>query len=112
MANALTQQPLYLDTDQTVAYKSEPTVLAVNPHPLGFFVENIVVSVPGGGAATPGTIIVTDGDASGAIDLLKVDIGSTTVLPFSIAYTTPLQWRNFKITGLTATGTSIQIWTR
>jgi hypothetical protein len=112
MANALTQQPLFLDTDQSVAYKSEPAVLAQNPKPLGVFVENIVISVPGGTAPTPGSIVVTDGDASGSINLLVLDISATTALPFSIAYTTPLQWRNFKITGLTATGTSIQIWTR
>jgi hypothetical protein len=112
MANALTQQPLFLDTDQTVAYKSEPTVLAVNPNPLGFFVENIIVNVPGGGSATPGTLVITDGDPSGAINLLKLDITSNTVFPVQITFTSPLQWRNFKIIGLTATGTSIQIWTR
>ena len=110
MANALAQQPLFLDTDQTVAYKSEPTVIALNAAPLGLQVENILLNCPGG---TPGvgTITVTDGATTPAT-LLTVDITATTAFPISIAYTVPLQWRNFKITGLTATATTLQIWTR
>jgi len=111
MANALTQQPLYLDTDQTVAYKSEPTVTAVNPNPLGFFVENIVVNAPAGNATTNGAIIVTDG-ATTPINLLVIDVTPSTAFPLVIPFKTPLQWRNFKATGMTATGTSLQIWTR
>lgn len=111
MANALTQQPLFLDTDQTVAYKSEATVLAVNPNPLGVFVQNILIDCPGG-TPSAGNIVVTDGDASGSINLLTVHVATTTVFPISVTYTTPLQWRNFKITGLTATATTLQIWTR
>lgn len=110
MANALTQQPLFLDTDQTVAYKSEPTVTAVNPNPLGFEVVNILINCPSGTSAA-GTITVTDG-ATTPINLLTVHVTATTVFPIALDYTVPLQWRNFKITGLTATATTMQIWTR
>lgn len=110
MANALAQQPLFLDTDQTVAYKSEPTVVALNAAPLGVQVENILINCPGG---TPGvgTITVTDG-ATTPITLFTFHVTATTLFPVSIAYTVPLQWRNFKITGLTATATTMEIWTR
>lgn len=111
MANALTQQPLFLDTDQTVAYKSEPTVTAINPSPLGVQVVNILVTCPGG-TPTAGTITVTDGDASGSINLLTIHITTLQLFPIALEYTVPLQWRNFKITGLTATATAMQIWTR
>lgn len=110
MANALTQQPLFLDTDQTVAYKSEPVVTAVNPNPLGFEVVNILINAPSG-TSTAGTITVSDA-ATTPINLLTVHITATTIFPIAFDYTVPLQWRNFKITGLTATGTTMQIWTR
>lgn len=110
MANSLVTQPLFLDTDQTVAYKSEPAVTAINPFPLGVQVENILINCPSGTSAA-GNILVTDGAATPAT-LITVHITATTVFPISIAYTVPLQWRNFKITGLTATATTIQIWTR
>lgn len=111
MANALTQQPLFLDTDQTVAYKSEPLVLAQNPHPLGVFVEQILINVPSGNATVPGFITVTDG-ATTPINLLTVGVTQSTQFPLVLNYQTPLQWRNFKITGLVSTGTTMQIWTR
>lgn len=110
MANSLVTQPLFLDTDQTVAYKSEPTVLALNPNPLGVQVENILINCPSG-TSTAGNILVTDG-ATTPVTLFTMHITAATAFPISIAYTVPLQWRNFKITGLTATATSIQIWTR
>lgn len=110
MANTLAQQPLFLDTDQTVAYKSEPTVVALNAAPLGVQVENILLNCPGG-TPSAGTITVTDG-ATAPITLFTFHVTATTLFPVSIAYTVPLQWRNFKITGLTATATSIEIWTR
>lgn len=110
MANALTQQPLFLDTDQTVAYKSEPAVTAVNPNPLGVEVVNILINCPGG-TPSAGTITVTDG-ATTPINLLTAHITASTTFPIALNYTVPLQWRNFKITGLTATATTLQIWTR
>lgn len=110
MANALAQQPLFFDTDQTVNYKAEPTVVALNAAPLGVQVENILINCPGG-TPTVGSIVVTDG-ATTPITLFTQHITATTLFPISFVYTVPLQWRNFKITGLTATATTMEIWTR
>ncbi len=110
MANSLVTQPLFLDTDQTVDYKSEPAVTAINPTPLGFEVANILINCPSG-TSLAGNILVTDGATTPAT-LLTVHITATTAFPIALNYTVPLQWRNFKITGLTATATTLQIWTR
>lgn len=110
MANALAQQPLYLDTDQTVAYKSEPTVVALGS-PLGVQVTNITLDAPTGNATALGTILVTDG-ATTPITLFKATVNASTQFPLRFFYDVPLQWRNFKTSGLTATGTTMQIWTR
>lgn len=110
MANALVQQPIILDTDQTVSYRNEPTVKAISGDPTGVFVVNILITATAG-VGGAGTILVTDG-ATTPITLLKIPVASTTTYPIRLEYSIPLQWRDFLVTGLTATGTQMYIWVR
>lgn len=104
MANSYTTQPLYFDTDMTVGFREESGLLSGQE---GVFVCNMLI-IPNGTVAA-GTINIVD-PVSSAV-LFKYPV-ATTLTPVSISFYVPLQWRDFKITGLTATVTAIQIWTR
>lgn len=111
MANSLTTSPIYVDTDMTVSYRKDATVIALTADPTGVQVTNILITVPTGNSAAAGTIIVTDG-ATTPVTLLTIPVTTTTAYPIRLEYTFPLTWRDFEITGVAATHTAMQIWTR
>lgn len=105
MANLLTQNPFFVDTDMTTAYWETTGIL---PNGGSLFITKILLTCPGG-SVTAGTINVSDG-ATTPIKLLTIPVATTVVLPLLLDFTVPLSWRDFKISGLTATATSLQIW--
>lgn len=108
MANLLTQQPFFLDTDQTTSYWNTVGILKNGG---SLFITKILITCPGG-TVTGGTITVSDG-ATTPINLLIIPVVSTVRLPLELNFNSAaLTWRDFKITGLTATGCAVQIWYR
>jgi len=108
VANALYQVPIVIDTDMLVSYRNSVGITATNPP--WSQVTSYSVIVPAGNMLSAGTILFTD--ALAAINLLKIPVNGSTTFPINVTLQTPLQWRDFIATGLTATGCVIQLWVR
>lgn len=109
MANALNQKPIIIDTDIT-SYRTAASVTQ------GVRVSKLVLAVGSGGASVAGNVTIAA--PSGGITLYPplAVLGSQpahTIL-FVDDPTKPdgsLTWRDFAVTGVTATGTVLYLWT-
>jgi hypothetical protein len=133
MANIFTQNPIYLDTDTTTGagtnWRGTNGGAQLNPGNLPATAQQfsgpvsrqwgikpwlVVVSQADGTVPTViGNILVTDPQTTGgAGQLLKFPVVSATQLPVILDDGFSTLWRDFVVTGLTATKTSIQIFYR
>lgn len=121
MANSLNSLPIIVDTD-FVSWRNTQTLNTGNlpatvqqPGPIrrqfGLKIAKLVLMT--NGATTAGTISITDPIDSTILETFNV----TTTAPAGIITTQdwadnmPL-WRDFSVTGVTATGTKLLIWYR
>lgn len=108
MANALTSLPMIIDTDITSYRTTSGERLQ------GIRVQKLTLAVGPGGASTAGNVTITaPSDSSTLFPPMAVpgSSGANTILfvdnPDSGDY---LTWRDFAVTGLTATGTRLFLW--
>jgi hypothetical protein len=109
MANSYTTQPMVFDTDIT-SYRTAAN--AAN----GVRVEKLALVVATGGAATAGVVTITLPSARGGSALyfpilVGTQAANTTILNDNPSGQSILTWTDFAITGLTASGTKLYIWT-
>ncbi|MGH9444761.1 MAG: hypothetical protein ACRD3O_03420 [Terriglobia bacterium] len=105
MANTYNTNPIYLDTDTTEGWKSLQTL---STNPVGILPQKVVLIAAGTTAA--GTVTVTDPTGSNVLLTLPV---TTDQAPIILDFESMnVAWRDFKVTGLTATVTALQIWYR
>jgi len=109
MANALNNNPIIIDTDITSYRTAAPSLQGVR-------VNKLMLATGPGGASIAGTVTITapsDGStlyppvavvAASPIDTILYNDNPT-------APNTSLTWRDFAVTGVTATGTRLFLWT-
>ena len=108
MSNSLLQKPAIIDTDIT-SFRTSSGYLQ------GIRVTKLVLAVGPGGASTAGTVSITaPSDSAVLYPPLPVAsaIAANTIL-FADEPTNPkgdLTWRDFAVTGVTATGTKLYLW--
>jgi hypothetical protein len=113
MANALTQKPIIIDTD-LVSYRADASVIALGGVQ-GVRVQKLVLSVGPSATSTAGTITITAPSDSKLLYpplVVGSTIAANTIL-FSDEPTAPessLTWRDFAVTGVTATATRLFLW--
>jgi hypothetical protein len=112
VANKLLNQPMIVDTDITT-WRNAAAVVAAG-YTTGIRVQKIALVVDAGGAATAGEVTIT---APSDSSLLYFPILVGTQAAYTTIYesnpTEPygsLAWRDFAVTGVTATGTRLFIW--
>ena len=113
MSNTLLSQPMILDTDITT-WRNATTVVAAG-YTTGIRIQKLVLAVGTGGASTAGTVTIQSVSDSATLYPPLVVAGSTaasTILFVDNPTDTEsvLAWRDFKVTGLTATGTRLFLW--
>lgn len=117
MANVFTSNPIYLDTDTTTGAGTNwrgangGTLLSANVK--GIIPGLIIFQAAAPGTSLPavGTVTITDPQSS--VVLLTLTVDSTTELPITIDMARGGSlWRDFIVTGLTATNMSLQIFYR
>lgn len=119
MANSYNSNPIYLDTDMTSGWKAAQTLNTGNlpttiqnpgPIPRQFGIRVSKVLLTANGTTVAGTVLIADPNDSTV--LLSIPV-TTTQAPIEIDFAEHLaSWRDFKVTGLTATVTKVQIWYR
>jgi hypothetical protein len=114
MSNALTNMPIRIDTDITT-WRNATAVVATGVT-TGIRPTKIVLQVGSGGASSAGTVAITaPSDSATLYPTLPV---AAAVAANSILYTEDMTspvnmtWRDFAVTGVTATGTVLWIWFR
>ena len=113
MANALNSLPMIIDTDITT-WRSAAAIVAAG-YTTGIRVKKLVLAVGPGGASSAGTVTITA--PSDSATLYPPMVVSATVAANSILYSDEptdalgtLTWRDFAVTGVTATGTRLLLW--
>ena len=113
MANALTQKPIIIDTDITT-YTGAAAVKALGGVQ-GVRVQKLALVVGTGGVSSAGTVTITGSDG---ITLYPPMVVAASVPAKSILFTddpsapnSSLTWKDFAVTGVTATGTVLYLWT-
>jgi len=112
MANLPNNLPITLDTD--IASWRAAQTLSSNPYATGQRIVKISLVVAAN-TSSAGTVSITDPN-SGQV-LYPPQVVSASVPVGSVLYTDnldsqALQWRDFAVAGLTATGTRLYIWYR
>jgi hypothetical protein len=112
VSNLYNQLPLLLTTDFT-SWRSQQTLVAQTSNALAG-IRPFKIVVASNGTTVAGTISITaPSDGALLYPVLLIPAGQATG---SILYTDeiecPLNWRDFSVTGLTATDTVLYIWYR
>jgi len=113
MSNVLVNQPIQIDADITT-WRSATAVKALGIT-TGIRVLKLVLSVAGGGASSAGNVTITaPSDSAVLYPTLAVPAAqpANTIL-FTDEPTSPsstLTWRDFAVTGVTATGTKLYLY--
>ena len=109
MANALTQKPIVIDTDIT-SFRTASGYLQ------GVRVTKLILAVGAGAASVAGNVAITAPSDSAVLYPPMLVAGSQAALTilFSDEPTDAkgsLTWRDFAVTGVTATKTILYLWT-
>ena len=113
--NVLTQNPILIDTDITT-FRGAAAVTASNcTQGCGIRVTKLVLSVGPGGVSSAGTVTITaPSDSAVLYPPLIVTAGLAVNTELYVdpepAVTSSVNWRDFAVTGLTATGTRLFLW--
>lgn len=112
MANSLVAQPMIIDTDITTWRGA--TAVNNAGYLTGIRVQKIALAVGSGGAATAGQVKITaPSDSAVLYPPLLVGTQAAYTIIYESNPTDPfgsLTWRDFAVTGVTATGTVLYIW--
>lgn len=110
MANSYNSLPIVLDTDFT-SFKSHQTLQTPG---FGIRVYKLALVVLHGGASSAGVVTITDpNDSTVLYPTMPVSVSTPAdTIIFTDNIDTQLQWRDFSVTGLTATGTKLLVWYR
>jgi hypothetical protein len=98
--------PIRMDTDATWSQ-----IQTLQAKPFGLRVWKVMLV----GGASPSTGPVTITEPNSGITLLQIQVPATPTAGQTIYNDNPtqlLQWRDFAVTGLTATGTVLYVWYR
>ena len=110
MANVYNSNPITLDTDMTSGWRANQTL---NTKQWGIKVAKLAITA--NGTVATGTINVADPTDGTVLYTIQIPTPAATA-PFTPIFvdfeTTLAAWRDFKVTGLTATVTKMQIWYR
>jgi hypothetical protein len=114
MANSVGWNPIVLDTDFASFRALMNTLLGTTTWARGVRVKKLILAVGPGGAATAGTVAIQDVPSSNplyppiAVGTQALDVVVAQDGPFTLD---ELVWiQDFKVTGLTATGTRLWLW--
>ncbi len=105
MANSYNSNPIYLDTDMTSGWRSLQTL---SGSPMGIRPVKIILSA--NGTTAPGNVVFSDPN-DGTVLLSIPVVANQPPIEFDFE-SSGVRWRDFKITGLTATVTKVEIWYR
>ncbi len=108
MANSYNTMPIRLDTDMASFFSGQ----TLQAQPFGLRVWKVML-VSGASAPTAGTVTITEPNSG--ITLLPIDVPTGSIANQNVYNDNPtqlLQWRDFAVTGLTATGTVLYVWYR
>ena len=113
MANSLNSLPMILDTD-LVSWRNAAAIVAAG-YKTGIRVKKLALAVGTGGASSSGTVTITAPSDSAtlyppmpvAASIAANSILVTDAPPDEVG---TLTWRDFAVTGLTATGTRLFLW--
>ena len=112
MANILTQKPIRIDTDITT-FRNAAAVTALG-WTQGIRVTKLVLSVAHGSASSAGIVTITDPNGATLYPTMPVaaSIAADSVLVTDEPTNAKgdLTWRDFAVTGVTATGTVLWLW--
>lgn len=115
MANQLTNQPMVISADITSWRNAAATVAA--GYTTGIRVLKLVLTVGSGGASSAGTVTITAPSDSSTLYApmpVAASIAANSILITDEPTDTKgtLTWRDFAVTGVTATGTVLYLyWT-
>jgi hypothetical protein len=113
MANAPLNQPMILDTD-LVSWRNLTAVKAAG-YLTGIRVFKVVLAVGPGGTSSAGTVTITAPSDSATL-YPPIPVAATVAIDSILTTDEPtepmgtLTWRDFAVTGLTATGTRLFLW--
>ncbi len=112
MANALTSLPMVLDTDITT-WRNAASVKDIG-YATGIRIKKLILAV-GASASTAGSVSITaPSDSSVLYPPLVVSASQAALTILYVDNPTDtegaLTWRDFAVTGLTATGTKLYLW--
>lgn len=113
MANSLVAVPAIIDTD-IVSWRNAASVVAAG-YKTGIRVKKLVLTVAHGGSSSAGIVTITaPSDSATLYPTMSVAASvAADVILFSDEPTDPLgtlTWRDFAVTGVTATGTKLLLW--
>ena len=113
MANFLNNLPMIIDTDITT-WRNDAVIVAAG-YKTGIRVKKLVLDVGTGGASSAGTVTITA--PSDSAELYPPIPVAASISARSILVTDEptdalgtLTWRDFAVTGVTATGTRLLLW--
>ena len=114
MANSLSAYPIVIDTDITT-FRGAAEVTSTNcTQGCGIRVTKLTLDVGPGGPSSAGTVTITaPSDSSTLYPPLVVaasQAANTILVTDNLDVSGALNWRDFAVTGLTATGTRLLLW--
>jgi hypothetical protein len=103
MANIYNTNPIHIDVDMTAGWRSLQTLSGT---PMGIRVVKILLT--GNPTAAAGSITITDPNDGTVLLALPV---TSSMSPIQFDFQTAgVGWRDFQVTGVTATTTALKIW--
>jgi hypothetical protein len=113
MSNALVQKPIVISADITT-WRNAASVVAAG-YTTGIRITKLVLAVGSSGASSAGTVAIT-APSDSAVLYPTIPVAAS-IAANSILYTDEptnakgdLTWRDFAVTGVTATGTVLYLW--
>ena len=113
MANDYNSLPVLVDTDISTGWRANQT-LSSNTYATGLRIVKIALVVAST-TSSAGTVTITDPNDSTVLYppmTVAASIAVGNVLYTDNLDSQALQWRDFNVTGVTATGTRLYIWYR
>ena len=113
MANALNSYPMVIDTDITT-WRNNATIVAAG-YTTGIRVKKLALVVAHGGSSSAGTVSIT-APSDSAVLYPSMPVAASIAADSILITDEPtealgtLTWRDFSVTGVTATGTKLLLW--
>ena len=113
MANALNSKPMIVSSDITT-WRNNAAIVAAG-YTTGIRVYKVVLRVADGGVSSAGTVTITaPSDSAELYSPMSVAASTAAKTILFLDEVTnvkgALTWRDFAVTGVTATGTQLELW--